>query len=89
MDAILVNMRCLGMASRRGGMKYYRSFVKLLKFMKENRLIGALQCIKMKIVRFCGYVLLPTKARAWVYRNFLRKNRYTEQPAVEKITQEV
>ena len=89
MDAILVNMRCLGMASRRGGMKYYRSFVKLLKSMKENRLIGALQCIKMKIVRFCGYVLLPTKARAWVYRNFLRKNRYTEQPVAEKITQEV
>ena len=73
LDMVLVNMRCLGMASRRGGLKYYKSFVKLLQYMKKNKIIKTFEYFKMKIIRFCGYVLLPNKMREWAYKKFLRK----------------
>ena len=73
-NVVLVNVRISDMANRRGGMKYYRSCAKLLRFMKENSVIGLGKYLKMKTVRFCGYVLLPNKMREWVYKNFLRKN---------------
>lgn len=73
LNEVLVNVRVFDMADRRGGMKYYRSCVKLLKFMKSNKLIGFWQYNKMKAIRFCGYVLLPNKMREWAYKKFLRK----------------
>ena len=48
LNEVLVNVRVFDMADRRGGMKYYRSCVKLLKFMKANKLIGFWQYNKMK-----------------------------------------
>lgn len=72
-NKILVNMRISNMANRRGGMKYYRSCAKLLKLMKKNGVIGLGEYLKMKTVRFCGYVLLPNKMREWAYKKFLRK----------------
>lgn len=79
MGQILVNMRISGQAKRRGGIKYYRSCVKLLKYMKENRVIGMGTYIKNRIVRFCGYVLLPNKMREWAYKKFLRNNQHSEE----------
>ncbi len=73
LDNVLVNMRVSGQAKRRGGMKYYKSCEKLLKYMKQNRVIGNWKYVKSCIVRFCGYVLLPNKMRAWAYKKFLRK----------------
>lgn len=72
-DAVLVNVRVFDMANRRGGMKYYRSCLKLLQYMKKNRVIGIASYLKSAIIRFCGYVLLPNKLRAWAYKVFLRK----------------
>ena len=87
---ILLNFRVAGMAKRRGGMKYYRSCVRLLKFMKKNRMIGFGKFAKVCMIRFCGYVLLPNKMREWAYKKFLRDNRpTTETKTEEKITQEV
>lgn len=72
LDTVLVNVRISDMANRRGGMKYYRSCVKLLKYMRKNRVIGCFQYAKSCIVRFGGYVLLPNKLREWAYKRFLR-----------------
>lgn len=73
-NVVLVNVRISDMANRRGGLRYYRSCVKLLKFMKEKHVIGSGEYIKMKMVRFCGYVLLPSKMREWAYKKFLRQH---------------
>ena len=90
MNKVFVNFRISGMADRRGGMKYYRSCVTLLKFMKKNRMIGTGKYLKIRTVRFCGYVLLPNKMREWAYKKFLRKNQITATaPLEEKIAQEV
>lgn len=89
-NAVLVNNRISNMANRRGGMKYYRSCVKLLKYMKKNRVIGFWKYAKACIVRFCGYVLLPNKMREWAYKKFLRNNQHSEESkTAEKIAQEV
>lgn len=73
-NVVLVNVRISDMANRRGGLRYYRSCVKLLRFMKEKHVIGSGEYIKMKMVRFCGYVLLPSKMREWAYKKFLRQH---------------
>ena len=77
LNTVLVNVRVLDMANRRGGMKYYRSCVKLLKFMKSNGIIGFGKYVKTRVVRFCGYILLPNKLRAWAYKKFLRNSKNT------------
>ena len=71
-NVVLVNVRISDMANRRGGMKYYRSCVKLLNYMKKNNVIGFGKYAKTCVVRFCGYVLLPNKMREWAYKKFLR-----------------
>lgn len=89
-NVVLVNFRISDMANRRGGMKYYRSCVKLLRFMKKNHMIGFWKYAKTCVVRFCGYVLLPNKMREWAYKKFLRNNQHSEESkTAEKIAQEV
>ena len=90
LNETLVNVRISGMANRRGGMKYYRSCLKLLKYMKKNRMIGHGKYLKICTVRFCGYVLLPNKLREWAYKKFLRKDKTLEVAKTEeKTTKEV
>ena len=90
-DSILVNVRVSDMANRRGGMKYYRSCVRLLKYMKSNKVIGFGKYAKTRAVRFCGYVLMPSKMREWAYKKFLRSDKHAEvgDNTKEKVTQEV
>lgn len=89
-NVVLVNVRISDMANRRGGMKYYRSCVKLLNYMKKNQVIGWGKYAKTCVVRFCGYVLLPNKMREWAYKKFLRNNQHSEESkTAEKIAQEV
>ena len=89
-NVVLVNVRISDMANRRGGMKYYRSCVKLLNYMKKNQVIGFGKYAKTCVVRFCGYVLLPNKMREWAYKKFLRNNQHSEESKIaEKIAQEV
>ena len=75
LSAVLVNVRVLEMANRRGGMKYYKSCVKLLKFMKANKVIGTFAYLKTSAVRFIGYVLMPSKLREWAYKKLLREKQ--------------
>lgn len=89
-NAVLVNVRITDMANRRGGMKYYRSCVKLLNYMKKNHVISFGKYAKTCVVRFCGYVLLPNKMREWAYKKFLRNDQHSEESkTAEKIAQEV
>lgn len=71
----LCYFRVSGMAKRRGGVKYFKSCKKLLKFMKNNKVIGIGRYLKSLVVRFTGYVLCPNFVRAWAYKKFLRKKR--------------
>lgn len=70
---VLCNVRIVSMSARRGGMKYYKSCKRLLKFMKQNGMLGFFKYTKIKTVRFIGYVLLPNKLRAFMYKKLLRK----------------
>lgn len=66
-------------------MKYYRSCVKLLKYMKKNRVIGFGKYAKACVVRFCGYVLLPNKMRVWAYKKFLRNRSEVTDVQVKEL----
>lgn len=74
-DGVLCRVRVSGMSSRRGGYKYFKSCKKLLKFMKKNKIIGCFSYAKSCIIRFCGYVLIPNKLRAYAYKKLLRKQK--------------
>lgn len=80
--SVLVNVRVLDMAKRRGGMKYYKSCLKLLKFMKANKVIGTFAYLKTAAVRFIGYVLMPNKLREWAYKKLLRKKNHVNTPVL-------
>ena len=69
----LVNVRIFDMSARRGGMKYYKSCKRLLDYMKSHKMIGTFKYLKVNTVRFIGYVLLPNKLRAFLYKKMLRK----------------
>ncbi|MBQ8322979.1 MAG: glycosyltransferase [Clostridia bacterium] len=75
LNKVLVNVRIGDMANRRGGIKYYKSYAALLKYMRKNKMIGGIAALKMKIIRFTGYVLLPAKLRKAAYKKFLRKSK--------------
>lgn len=57
---------------RRGGWEYYKSERDLFKFMYKRKLIGYFAYQKAKMLRFILQVLLPNKARAWVFKKFAR-----------------
>ncbi len=58
--------------ARRHGMKYYKSIKGLLKFMKENKMIGFGKYLILKAKRFVGHVLIPRKMKAKLYKKFMR-----------------
>ncbi len=74
-DDVLCNVRVSDMASRRGGMKYFKSYKQLLKFMKQNRVVTTFEYVKYSIFRFSVYVLCSNKMREWTYKKFLRKKK--------------
>ena len=84
LNMVLVNVRISDMANRRSGMKYYRSCVKLLNYMKKNHIIGFGSYVKTCAIRFCGYVLLPNRMREWAYKKFLRNKQDTEERLMKK-----
>ena len=72
-NEFLCYVRVSDLASRRGGMKYFRSYRNLLRFMKRNLVVTAFDVLKYSFIRFGGYVVCPPKMRAFAYRVFLRK----------------
>lgn len=80
---VLVNVRISGMADRRGGGKYYKSCKKMLRFMLDNKVIEKTAYFKLKMIRFCGHVVLPSKMRKWAYERFLRSKKNTKSVKTE------
>ena len=62
------------MYKRRGGNEYYKSEIRIQKFMLENKLINigtyAINCVKRLVVE----KILPNKIRGWVFQKFAREH---------------
>ena len=71
---ILANARVGNdMYKRRGGWKYYKSCVKLQKFLLTNKVISFPRFIKNVLTRFVIQILMPNSFRAFFYKKFARK----------------
>lgn len=72
----LINFRInINTYKRRGGLKYYKSIRGLLKFIKQNKMIGWGRYTKEKIKRFIGHVLVPSWMKNALYMKFMRTKR--------------
>lgn len=90
MGEVLCYARVSDMASRRGGMKYFKSYKQLLKFMKQNKVVTSFELVKYTIIRFGVYVLCSNKMRELAYKKFLRNtNSSRKDGELKKQTQEV
>ena len=73
-DSILAHARVgNGMYKRRGGWKFFKSGVKLQKFMLKNKIINFPIFTKNVLIRFVIQILMPSKIREMVYKKFARK----------------
>lgn len=59
---------------RRGGYKYYRSEVKLFRFMRKNKIIGWGKYLKAWIIRVVVQLLMPGKMRPWFFNTYARES---------------
>ena len=70
---ILVNVRVgKDMYARRGGMRYFKSEVRLQKYMLDNSIINSKVFLVNVLVRFMVQLLLPNKVRGWLFQKFAR-----------------
>ena len=70
----LVNVRVGDdMYNRRGGIKYFKSEVKLQKYMLEHHVIGLGTYFVNVLKRLVVQMILPNKIRGWVFKKFARK----------------
>lgn len=70
---VLVNVRVgEAMYARRGGWKYFKSDVRILKWKLENNLTSKSRFLYNYLIRFTVQVLMPNRVRAWFFKNMLR-----------------
>ena len=70
----LVNVRIgAEMYKRRGGWKYFKSEVKIQKYMLKNKIINIFVYCSNVIKRFIVQVLLPNRLRGWIFKKFARE----------------
>ena len=70
----LVNVRVgADMYRRRGGIKYFKSEVRLQKYMRKNGVIGFGTYVSNVLKRLIVQVLLPNRLRGWVFKKFARR----------------
>lgn len=70
---ILVNVRVgKDMYARRGGMRYFKSEMRLQKYMFDNRIINNRIFLVNVLVRFIVQLLLPNKIRGCFFQKFAR-----------------
>lgn len=60
------------MYARRGGWKYFKSDVAILKWKRDNNLSSKGRYLKNYLVRFIVQVCMPNQLRGWIFRNLLR-----------------
>ena len=74
LDCVLVNMRTSNdYYQRRGGIKYYRSEIKLQKYMLQNKVIGLMLYFCNVTKRFIVQVLFTNIMRGWIFKKFARE----------------
>lgn len=61
------------MYQRRGGWKYFRSEVKIQKYMFNNKIINPFIFVHNVLIRFIIQVIMPYKIRGYIYKKFARK----------------
>ncbi len=72
---VLVNVRVgKEMYARRGGWKYFKSDVGILKWKLNHGLTDKPRFLYNYIVRFSVQVLMPNRLRSFVFKKLLRKN---------------
>lgn len=70
---VLVSMRISpDTYQRRGGWKYFKSEAKLQKYMLDHAIVDPIMYLFNIGKRFIVQILIPNKARGWVYRRFAR-----------------
>lgn len=75
---VLVNVRTgADMYGRRGGKKYFKSEIKLQKYMLKHKIISVDIYLTNVIKRVVVQMLLPNSVRGWVYRTFARERIVT------------
>ena len=57
---------------RRGGYRYYQSERNLFYFMYQNKVIGYMDYLIAKTIRFVVQVLMPNRVRQWFFKTFAR-----------------
>ena len=76
---VLVNVRVgKEMYQRRGGIRYFKSELKLQRFMLKKRIISVPTYVLNVLKRLIIQVLLPNGIRGWVFQKFAR-NKSNEQ----------
>ncbi|MCF7906875.1 glycosyltransferase [Patescibacteria group bacterium] len=58
---------------RRGGWKYFKSEIKLQKYMLKNKIINPFQYLFNALSRFAVQILLPNNIRKYIFRKLFRK----------------
>lgn len=72
-DNVLVNVRVgKEMYQRRGGVKYFKSEVKLQKYMLDNKIIGYSRYLLNVTERLILQVLMPNKMRSFIFQKLAR-----------------
>lgn len=80
LDEVLVDARIgADMYRRRGGYKYFKSWLALEKFKRQNGITGMIRFLRTIIMRFIVQVLMPNRLRGWV----LLQTRRTTPPCAE------
>lgn len=72
---VLVHMRVSDSTyERRGGIKYFKSEVRLQKKLKELGYINSFQMLRNIIIRMIVQILIPNKLRKFIYKKIFRNN---------------
>lgn len=72
---ILVNVRSgKDMYARRGGWKYFKSDVAILKWKRDNGFLGFGRYFYNYLIRLAVQVVMPNKVRGFIFKNLLRKS---------------
>ena len=81
MEDVLVYARIgKDMFRRRGGYKYFKSWLTLEKFKLRHHMTGRMRYIRTVTMRFVVHVLLPNRVRGWVLKTFSRRQTVNCKP---------
>lgn len=73
LDKVLVHMRVGdGMYSRRGGISYFYRYILLRCKLRKLSIVNTMEMVSGDLLMLMN-IILPTKIRKFVYKNFLRK----------------